>query len=220
MKYTNYFIILLFLSLLSCKKSILEDNNPIVIPTVIDTPDPLELKDGVTIPTNDLKRLIPSNYKKSHFAIYKKKDGTELKFKIDFKDSVKIDRELNSIKYFSDQFYAVLYSEDIDYILRVRGNANFGTPSEIIKGITYNITTKKASISGTAYMGKDKQLDKEDPFNRYTAQKEFNEKMFKDIFFTKFVNVIGYSELVYNTEFGIVAYRDENDEYVVFDRFE
>lgn len=222
MKYTNYFLLILFLPFLSCKKSNLDDNNPIVVSpsSVVDTPDPLELKEGVTIPTNDLKRLIPSNYKKSHFAIYKKLDGTELKFKIDFKDFVKIDRERSRVKYFSDQFYAVLYADEIDYVLAVQGNASFESADKITKWITYNVVAKKTSVSGHAIMGMDKQLDKEEPFNRYTPQKEYNGKMFKDIFFTKAVNLKNYSEVVYNTTFGIVAYRDEKDEYVVFDRFE
>lgn len=218
MKNRVFFISILLFSLLACCK-----DEPIA-PIPITPPEPLKFKEGVHVSVNELKLLIPDAYKKGKIAVYKTLGGKEDKYKIKFTDSLILDRELNGIKYTAAEFRVDMSPlAPQKFSLGIKSIATFGDEKTLIKGIKYgqyfgfeNIAYNNSNNITTI----DGKFDKTDPFNRYINSYEFNGKIFKDVFRIKNSSSTKYSELAYNIEFGIIAYRDENNDLFVFDRFE
>jgi hypothetical protein len=217
MKHILQLILLSLFFITACK-----EKEPIIsIPNT--TSEPLAFKEGVNIPVDDLKLLIPNAYKKGKIAVFKMLNGSEIKFKIKFADSLTIKRELNGIKYTASDFKVDLVPlEKKNYTLGVKPFASFGDEKTLIKGLKFGqyLGFGIAPMNSDIYCTVDGKLDKTDPFNFYVASREFNGKVFKDVFHRKDNTLKSYSEVAYQETFGIIAFRDENNELFVFDRFE
>jgi hypothetical protein len=218
MKYYIQIILISLVFLSACK-----EKDPIIPILPNPTPEPLVFKEGVNIPVNDLKLLIPEAYKKGKIAVFKTLNNIEAKFKITFRDSLIVKRELNGVQYTASEFRVDLVAlEKKDYSLGITTIAQFGDEKTLIKGIKFGqyfgfgIIPTKSEIFTTV----DGKLDKTDPFNSYIASQEFNGKVFKDVFHRKYANEKRYSEIAYQESFGIIAFRDEKNELYVFDMFE
>ncbi len=213
--YQILFILSVLLLNFFCKKEVV--NNTINEPAVL-------LKENAHVNVDVVKKLIPEAYKQQKRVVFINKGGETRTFKIYYQDEV-LKEELNGIHYTSDAFRIELQSEfDPEILIALNSSAGFKSKTEIGKGLSINFqpssSTKAWTLNTFSFLANDEIKDKI-LLSGYVASKDYNGKFFKDVFVSpKWDNEPISSEIAYNAEFGVVAYRELNNEVFVFDRFE
>ena len=215
MKKIIYFLNLLtIVFIFSCKKDKIDN---VVTPPVAITPQ-YTLKEGAYINIDEVKKLVPEAYKKQKKIVYSNSKGQLMTIGIKYEENDKRPSQYNGINYTYDQFYITLYSEaDQNLLIQFSGGANFADDTVVVKGLT--IIIMPYMISGID-IDRNGEPDKGFGLAEYAANKTLNGKNFKEVFTSKNEVEKAYSEVCYNKEFGLVAFRDKNGELFVFERFE
>lgn len=216
----NKIIIFLFFTfvLFSCEK---ENNGNSNETPDTSVKDPKKLEAGVFVSVEELKKFVPIEaYEKYKHIIYKNESGAEMKWNIDFNDSLKVDRELNKIKYQSGQFESVLYEPNTRFILLISASASFVDSTQIYKLISYGTLQDTKKYFGGYFFVENGEVNNSDPFNFYYPQHQINGKTIKDCYRIFNNKATKFGEVVYTFKEGIAAYRDDKNESWVFDRFE
>lgn len=215
MKKIIYFLNLLtIIFIFSCKKDKIDGVG--TLPAAV-TPQ-YTLKEGAYINIDEVKKLIPDAYKKQKKIVYSNNKGQLMTIKVKYEENDKRPDQYNGINYTYDQFYITLYSEtDQGLSIQFSGGANFAGDTIVAKGLT--IIVMPYIISGID-MDRNGEPDKKLSLSEYAANRTLNGKNFKDVFTSKNEVEKAYSEVCYNKEFGLVAFRDKNGELFVFERFE
>lgn len=171
-----------------------------------------------------VKSYLPSNYFKESNLIYKNSLGEEIIMRTQSKESSS-DRIHNGIDYKTDEFNITMYNQQsADITIVLSGNVNLSTQGNVVA--TLGGVLMPFNSSGTTWS----TIRFEDNKPAISLGDDFRETY--NVMDTEFINTyvtIGkngneqhsaYSELNINAEQGVVAFRDENNDLWVFDRFE
>lgn len=173
-----------------------------------------------------IKEYLPSQYFNEVKIVYKNQIGEERKLSTFAKEST-TERMHNGIPYTTDQFEITLYDPtNTSFSIVLTGSTNYATSGETIV-LTLNGTLMPFNSSGTTWgtiQFKNEQpiISLGDDFiELYTIYgKEFNNTYIYTGKNNEQVQYSAYSELILNSENGVVAFRDMKNELWVSERFE
>ncbi len=182
--------------------------------------------EGTHLKIDEIKNYLPKEYFSELKLVYIDENGNEKVLNIQSVESID-ERELKGMKYTSGSFKVTLYDEgDLYFQIVLHGSANYSNDGKSInKGLSAWLMP--FNESGTTWA----RLRFEDGKPSFLWGDDFREeivlfsKVFNDVLVTIGKNNLQeqyekYSELILNSEVGIVAFRDEHNELWVFDRFE
>jgi hypothetical protein len=219
-KITNYCLIFSIILIgFNCKKE--EIATPI---TSIQPMPEVLLKEGVHLNSAEIKALIPVFYKTANKkVVFKSLSGEKIVFKIVYVEEKK-KGVLNNVNYTSDTFTAELQSESIPQVfISMTGGSGFPNESTIASGIYILFSPGRsadAMTNNTIKILKDGTVNRDDA-SGYVESKNYDGKTFKDVYVSrKWDNQKISSEVSFNAEFGIVAFRSLDGETFVYQGIE
>ena len=198
----------------ACKK---QDD---IVVTPIVQPD--LLVSGYHINCDALIKLIPDNLKNAKEVTFINSKGIKKIFNVKKYDNENNTAILNNIKYSFDTYTLVMELQgDPDFNMGFIIGASFTNPNKYIRAldILYRILDNPNSgTSNTIVLDMKDEMVEKNQLSGYVASKSFNGKVFKDVYVSpKWSNKPKSSEVSFNTEFGIVAFKDLDDDLFVID---
>ena len=198
----------------ACKKQ--ED---IVVTPIVQ---PNLLVSGYHINCDALIKLIPDNLKNAKEVTFINSKGAKKIFNVKKYDNENNTAILNNIKYnFDTYILAMELQGDPKFNIGIEVHANFTNPNKYIRAldILYRILDNQDSgTSNTIVLDMKDEMKEKEQLSGYVASKSFNGKVFKDVYVSpKWNNKPKSSEVSFNTEFGIVAFKDLDDDLFVLD---
>ncbi len=184
--------------------------------------DKVEIIEGGYFETSDIANYLPSNYKMDKtYVIFKNKVGDELKLFIRYVNPVATSSFNNKEKFtFEEQNVALYNLETNERVIQILGIVGFDQDRRIVKLINCSLMPMNLSGSCFIYINLiNGEVDFSHP-NGYEKEKSYLDKKFKDVFVGVNNFATPYSEVAYSKHEGVVAFKDENAEYWIFDRFE
>lgn len=184
--------------------------------------DIIEIIEGSHIETTDIANYLPENYKMDKSYVYfKNSAGDERKLFIRYGNPTASSSFNNSEKFtFEQQNVALFDLEANERVVQIFGDAGYDQNRRIVKLINCALTPLNPSGSCFLFINlKNGEVDFSHP-NAYNKEKKYLDKSFKDVFVGISVQYKSYNEIAYNRYQGVVAYKDKNAEYWVFDRFD
>jgi hypothetical protein len=214
MKKITYLLSLLMISIIgSCKKDKMEASSP----TIQVTPQ-YTLKEGININIDDVKKLVPENYKKEKKIVYGNSKGNLMTLGVKYVELNKSPSVYNGINYTHDEFYFHLYSEtDKNLSIQFNGGANFAGDTILVKSMIILISPY---LLTSIQLDRNGEPAKQFIFGQFSESIVLNGKIFKNVFSDQNEQEKSYSQVCYNSEFGLIAFKDKNGELFVFERFE
>ncbi len=207
------FVFLVFQIFISCKEDIIGVEQPI-----------LDIE-GSYIRIDEVKDYLPDEYFNESRIIYVDSIGNERILNTNAGESVE-QLKFKDMNYKSDKFVVSLYDElQLDFNITISGNAGYINDGlTISKGILFWLMPFNQRGSTLTFFN-----FKEGKPYLYPGRSFIDSIDLYSNTFYKVLKVIGkdnnqkrhpiYSELILNSDVGIVAFRDKNDDLWVFDRF-
>jgi len=173
---------------------------------------------------NALKEYLPAAYFNESNIVFKNEMGDEWKLSTNAKESIS-DRMHNQKPYKAEKFEITLFDPDNTYFqIILTGNTNYATSGNLVLslgGMLMPFNSSGTTWSTIRFLNNQPIVSLGDDF-RDLYSVHGNE--FKNTYLTigKDGNIqhSAYSELNMNSEQGVVAFRDENNELWVFERIE
>jgi len=208
----NY-ILLLIASLLlctTCKKGKVEDSQNI---------------EGNHLCISSIMEYLPDAYKNERTLVYKNQAGEIRKLHIAFEEHL-TEQTYERQLYTTDSFEGTIYDPAMaDFSIVLTGSANFdhGENNSVVKALSVILMpfNESGSLFACIYF-EDGQpyippITSEDFFRESI---ELHSQTFQNIFYTTTHQYEVYDELYFNSDVGVVAFRDGEDVLWVFERFE
>jgi hypothetical protein len=178
--------------------------------------------DGSHLTIEGPRKYIPFQYSTKQNICFTAENGESKCLRISYSDKT-VEKQNESLQYSAEQIYIFLVdSVDTEVTILFSGGTNY-----------WGVDQKKSIYVGCDLLNSDKctwpfafQVDKKgnpisDAFTKIEPTKTLNGKVFQECITIKnFRCSDQYSEMVVNSEFGVVAFRDKNNELFVFDKFE
>ena len=198
----------------ACKKQ--ED----IVVTPIVQPD--LLVNGYHINCDALIKLIPDNLKNAKEVTFINSKGIKKIFNVKKYDNENNTAILNNIKYSFDTYLLIMQLQGDPYFnMGFTIGASFTNSNKYVRGldILYRIfDNQNSGTSNTIVLDMKDEMKEKEQLSGYVASKSFNGKVFKDVYVSpKWNNKPKSSEVSFNTEFGIVAFKDLDDDLFVLD---
>ncbi len=171
-----------------------------------------------------IKNYLPSQYFNESTIVYKNSSGEELKMVSQPKESAS-DRTHSGINYTTDEFNITLYNEhNSNMTIVLSGNVNLSTQGNIVatlSGVLMPFNTSGTTWSTIRFENSKPTINLGDDFREtyIVLNKEFS-NTYVTIGQNGSEQHSAYSELNMNSDHGVVAFRDENNDLWVFDRIE
>jgi hypothetical protein len=188
----------------------------------------IDTVEGSHLTIGELRDYIPNNYFEEKSMVFFNESGEEWKLYSSAIESTK-DRVHEGENYKIDKFEITLFDPDnLSFRIMIVGSTNYATDQEgevaIAKGINGMLMPFNESGNTWARISFRNGKPTMDFGEDFRESVTLNEKEFNEVFITigkkGFEPHDAYSELDINSEFGVVAFRDENNDLWVFDRFE
>jgi len=176
------------------------------------------------ISTDEIKNYLPSEYKTVTKTVFVNASGEQKTMISDYVATAQ-DRVKADTKYKTDDFEIEMFdTENHNLRILIMGSANLDSNGEIRKLLSLTLMPLTPGVTTLEMISFKDNEPVIGLASSFTESKEYLGKSFKDVFVTiaqyNDVRQETYSEMAFNSEFGIVAFRDEADELWVFEKFE
>ena len=169
-----------------------------------------------------VKNYLPNSYSEERDVVYVNSDGDEKILNVTYKEDL-IENQNSDFTYTIEQIEIILYDPNSDFQIKLIGSSNFDHEGSLV--VSLNGFLMPFNIGGSTF-GNIK-FENQEPvitiFNNYHDNINLNQVSFENVF--QFIGQEGdipyesYSELDINKEYGVIGFRDENNQLWNFSRF-
>ena len=177
------------------------------------------------ISISEMVSYLPSHYKKEKSVYFVNDDQESKMLKISYLEGIE-NKTHNGNNYVAETFEATLYDPNNQWFsIQMKASANYSNSgNEIVKSISAILMPFNESGTTWASIKFENGVPKISLGDDFRESVLLNNKEYKDVFITigkqGDVQHEAYSELDINSEVGVVAFRDHNNDLWTFDRFE
>ncbi len=173
---------------------------------------------------DEVKNYLPESYFQEATLIYVNSEGTEKELHIAAEED-KVQRTHNNINYTTDHFEITLFDpNNLNLQISLIGSTNIASDDIIVTTLFAWLMPFNQSGHTQVQIYFDNNLPKVELFDSFNETITLIDKEFNDVYVVIGKNNLqeayeSYSELSINSEFGVVAFKDENNDLWRFDRF-
>lgn len=179
---------------------------------------------GQHLKIDEVKNYLPESYFQETALIYVNSAGMEKELHITAKE-ITVQRTHDNDNYTTDQFEITIFDPDnLSFQISLVGSTNRFSDNIVATGLTGWLMPFHESGHTRIRVQFENNLPKVDIFNNFNETIFIIDKEFSDVYIAIGKNNLQeeyevYSELNINSEYGVVAFKDENNELWRFDRF-
>ena len=181
---------------------------------------PNNLIEGTHLDIEAVKAYIPEELKAQKECVYMNELGDMKTLKVRYREQV-TPRVLGGQTYKSDELEITLYDEsDPLFQIAMIGSTNYKQDYTVTIGITVMLmpaNPQGSILSGIRFDEDGKPIVT--MFDDFSPSITLNGKSFNDCFLLTGTNPEAYSEIYINSEVGVVAFRDADNELFVFQEY-
>ena len=179
---------------------------------------------GQHLKIDEVKNYLPESYFQEAALIYVNSAGMEKELHITAVEDI-VQRTHNNNNYTTDQFEITIYDpENLHFQINLIGSTNFASDDIVVTTLSGWLMPFNQSGNTWIRIDFENNLPKVGLFDNFNETITLIDKEFNDVYIAIGKNNLqeqyeAYSELNINSEFGVVAFKDENNEIWRFDRF-
>ena len=212
-KFISLYIAVFGFLFFSCKS----DEEAIPEPT-----PPFRFENGAHLTIDEIKKEFPGDlYQSSSLLIFKNEAGDERRLAPNYSEHM-FERTAHGISYTFDQVNYLLFEEaDPSYYFDIVMSANLTSNSSSIEGLSILLNGKTPGILNPWLILTTDDLNGDYDYGLIEEQVLLG-KTFKDVLkvWTIPPDQTAYSDLFFNSEFGVIGFSDKDDVLWVYDRAE
>lgn len=171
-----------------------------------------------------IKNYLPHNYFESPTLIYKNEEGEEKQLFINFEENI-VERNIADQSYSAEEIIINIFeSESSNFRININASSYFVEENKITSDLFASLMLFNPTGSTVNNIAFNENGPIVSHFDDFHSNLVLLGRKFSDVFVAIGkdwdVQYDAYSELNINSEVGVVAFRDKNNDLWVFDRFE